>query len=207
MTITLATVLGTAAILLLQAIVVGGSIYSIIYRFSRRRPAAGGTQERIHTDTEGGKVIPVIAAFASVRGLPWWFALASNNANPSPVIFASGVWYRMVRRHERRFDEIARIEVKIAWKTVNIEMQFHGELLTFAVNAGTTAAAGAALALFPSALDTSEHAKAILSGFNAENLDRSVTWHRDPDALTQLKLLSAARNMALRFRRVAMAVS
>jgi uncharacterized membrane-anchored protein len=53
MTSTLATVLGTAAILLLQAIVVGGSIY-IIYRFARRR-SAGGTQEPIRIDTEGGR--------------------------------------------------------------------------------------------------------------------------------------------------------
>jgi hypothetical protein len=46
----------------------------------------------------------------------------------------------MIRRHERRFDEIARIEIRTAWKTVNIERQFHGELLTFAVNVGTDAA-------------------------------------------------------------------
>ncbi|WP_157222651.1 hypothetical protein [Novosphingobium sp. AP12] len=170
---TLTTVLGTAAILLFQAIVVGGSIY-IICRFAKRR-SAGGTQEPIRTDAEGGKVIPVLAAFAGVRGLPWWFALASNNANPSLVIFASGIRYRMIRRHERRFDDIARIEVRTVWKTVNIEMQFRGELLTFAVNVGTTAAAGAALALFPPAVDMSERAKAILSGSNAENPDRSVT--------------------------------
>jgi hypothetical protein len=172
MTSTLATVLGTAAILLLQAIVVGGSIY-IIYRFARRR-SAGGNQEPIRTDTEGGKVVPVIAAFAGVRGLPWWFALASNNANPSLVIFASGIRYRMIRRHERRFDEIARVEVRTAWKTVNIEMRFHGELMTFAVNVGTNAAAGAALALFPPTIDMSDRAKAMLSGSTAERPDRSV---------------------------------
>jgi hypothetical protein len=50
MTSTLATV---AAILLLQAFVVCGSIY-IIYRFARRR-SAGGTQEPIRIDTEGGR--------------------------------------------------------------------------------------------------------------------------------------------------------
>lgn len=55
---TLATVLGTAAILLLQAIVVGGSIY-LICRLLKRR-SAGGMQEPIRTDAEGGKVIPVL---------------------------------------------------------------------------------------------------------------------------------------------------
>jgi hypothetical protein len=70
----------------------------------------------------------------------------------------------MIRRHERRFDEIARIEIRTAWKTVNIERQFHGELLTFAVNVGTDAAAGAASALFSPAIDMSDRAKAILAG-------------------------------------------
>lgn len=99
MTSTLATVLGTAAILLLQAIVVGGWIY-IIVRFAKRR-SAGGMQKLIRTGTDGGKVIPVIAAFAGVKGLPWWFKLASNKAHPSLVIFASGIKCRMIRKHER----------------------------------------------------------------------------------------------------------
>lgn len=156
------TALGAAAVLLLQLIVVGGFIYFICH-FAKRR-SAGGNKKPILTDTEGGKVIPVIAAFAGVRGLPWWFALASNNANPSLVIFAYGIKYRMIRKYDRRFDEITRIEVRTAWKTVNIEMQFHGDLLTFAVNIGTIAAARSALALFPPRINMSERAKAILSG-------------------------------------------
>jgi hypothetical protein len=172
MTSTTGSVLGTAAILLLQATVIGQSIY-IVLRLAKRRPA-GGMQKPIRIDTDGGRVLPVNAAFAGVRGLPWWFALASNNANPSRVIFASGIRYRMIRKYERQFDEIARIEVRTAWKTMNIEMQFRGELLTFAVNVGTNAAAGAALALFPPTIDMSDRAKAILSGFTAERPDRSV---------------------------------
>jgi len=42
-------------------------------------------------------------------------------------------------------------------------MQFHGELLTFAVNVGTSAGAGAALALLPPTIVMSERAKAIPS--------------------------------------------
>lgn len=96
--------------------------------------------------------------------MPWWFAVASNNANPSLIIFSSGIRYRMIRKNERRFDEIERVELRTAWKTVNIEMHFRGGRLTFAVNVGTTAAARAALALFPATVVMSDQAKSVLAG-------------------------------------------
>lgn len=46
--------------------------------------------------------------------MPWWFAVASNNANPSLIIFSSGIRYRMIRKNERRFDEIERVELRTA---------------------------------------------------------------------------------------------
>jgi hypothetical protein len=166
MTGTTASVLGSVTMLLLEPIIIGLTIY-IVYRLvkGRSKRAAKGP---IHFDTQGGAdggtTIPILAAFAGIKGLPWWFAIASNNATPSLVVFSSGIRYRMIRKHERHFDEIERIEVRTAWKTVNIEMHFRGELLTFAVNVGTLAAAQAALTLFPATIALSDRARSVLAG-------------------------------------------
>jgi hypothetical protein len=147
---------------MLQPIIISLTLF-VVYRVLRGRPAY---KERgpIHPDAEEGTMVPVLAAFAGVKGMPWWFAVASNNANPSLVIFSSGIRYRMIRKNERRFDEIERVELRAAWKTVNIEMHFRGERLTFAVNVGTTAAARAVLALFPDTVVMSDQAKSVLAG-------------------------------------------
>jgi hypothetical protein len=148
--------------LMLQPIIISLALY-VVYCVLRRRSAY---KERgpLHSDAEGRTSVPVVAAFAGVKGMPWWFAVASNNANPSLVIFSSGIRYRMIRKNERRFDEIERVELRTTWKTVNIEMHFRGELLTFAVNVGTRAAARAALALFPATVAMSDQARSALAG-------------------------------------------
>lgn len=155
-------VLGTVTMQMLQPIIISLTLF-VVYRVLRGHPAY---KERgpIHSDAEKGTAVPVLAAFAGVKGMPWWFAVASNNANPSLIIFSSGIRYRMIRKNERRFDEIERVELRTAWKTVNIEMHFRGERLTFAVNVGTTAAARAALALFPATVVLSDQAKSVLAG-------------------------------------------
>lgn len=162
MTGTTASVLGTVTMLLLQPILIGLTVY-VVYRLVKRR-SSRAAKGPIHFDADGGTVIPVAAAFAGVKGLPWWFAVATNNANPSLVILSSGIRYRMIRKHERRFDEIERLELRTAWKTVNIEMHFRDERLTFAVNVGTLSAAQAALALFPATVVMSDQAKSVLAG-------------------------------------------
>ena len=162
MTETTASVLGTVAMLLLKPVIIGLTLY-IAYRLVKGR-STHDARGPIQFDAEGGKTIPVMAAFAGVKGMPWWFAIASNNANPSLVIFSSGIRYRMIKKRERRFEEIERIEVRTAWKTVNIEMHFRGEMLTFAVNVGTLPAAQAALVLFPATVPMSDRARAVLAG-------------------------------------------
>lgn len=162
MTETTGAVLGTVIMLMLQPIAIGVTIY-ILYRLVQRR-SARGQRGPIHSAAEAGTTVAVLAAFAGIKGLPWWFAIASNNANPSLAILSSGIRYRMIRRHERRFADIERVELRTAWKTVNVEMHFRGELLTFSVNVGTVAAARAALALFPKTVAMSDQARFVLAG-------------------------------------------
>lgn len=162
MTDTTAPVLGAVTMHMLQPIIIGLTLF-IFYRVLRGR-SAFGKRGPIQSDAEEGMAVPVLAAFAGVKGMPWWFAVASNNATPSLVIFSSGIRYRMIRQNERLFDEIEKVELRTAWKTVNIEMHFRGERLTFAVNVGTTAAARAALSLFPATVTLSDQAGLVLVG-------------------------------------------
>jgi hypothetical protein len=98
---------------------------------------------------DGGKVISVKATFAGVRGMPGLFAVATNNASPLFAIGPAGIEYRVIRKHKRAFADIEQVDIRTAWRTVNIEVLFRGEILTLAVNVGTEAAARSTLALFP----------------------------------------------------------
>lgn len=40
------------------------------------------TVSNIVTDASGAAVIPVLVTFTGIRGLPWWYAVAINNAKP-----------------------------------------------------------------------------------------------------------------------------
>lgn len=153
--------LGIALMVAVQLSILGATGY-FIYRFAKARyaRAAAGV---IETAADGGRSVPVIAAFSGVRGLPWWFAVASNNANPTLVILPSGVRYRVIRLNERPFSAIERVDVRTAWKTVNIEIRFRGAALTLAANVGTTDLARQALALLPADVPMTDRARAVLA--------------------------------------------
>ena len=140
-----------------------GAVGYALYRSARARYARAG-RGVIDLAADGGRAIPVIAAFVGIRGLPWWFAVASNNAAPSLVILPSGVRYRVIRTHERRFSDIERVDVRTAWATVNIEMRFRGDALTLMANVGTRELARATLDLLPATIALTPRARAILAG-------------------------------------------
>lgn len=153
------SILSTTIVMFTQLIVVGMTIFLVLGLVKGRTPH----MPRGMIEADGGRIVPVKAAFAGIKGFPWWFAIATNNANPSLHIFPSGIRYRMIRKHERAYAEIAQIDIRTAWKTVNIDLQFHGELLTFAVNVGTESAAREALVLFPATVPMTSRAKAMLA--------------------------------------------
>ena len=140
-----------------------GAVGYALYRSARARYARAG-RGVIDLAADGGRAIPVIAAFVGIRGLPWWFAVASNNAAPSLVILPSGVRYRVIRTHERPFSDIERVDVRTALATVNIEMRFRGDALTLMANVGTKELARATLELLPATIALTPRARAILAG-------------------------------------------
>lgn len=140
-----------------------GAIGYALYRSARARYARAG-RSVIDRVADGGRAIPVIAAFIGIRGLPWWFAVSSNNAAPSLIILPSGVRYRVIKLRERPFSDIERIDVRTAWATVNIELRFHSEALTLMANVGTQKLARATLELLPKNIALTPRARAILAG-------------------------------------------
>ncbi len=65
----------------------------LIWRWLRSgRPSI--TPLPIIDDGNGGKIVPLIATFSGLRGLPW-IGFASNNLNPRLVIQSDGITYRI----------------------------------------------------------------------------------------------------------------
>ncbi len=115
----------------------------------------------VRVDAAGAATIPVLATFAGLRGLPWWYAVAINNAKPLLVVERAGLRVRVIRTQLHRYDRIACVDVRIATGTVNLEVAFQGDLLTFAANLGTVPLAAHVLTLLPASVPLSTRAAAM----------------------------------------------
>jgi hypothetical protein len=155
------TILGI--VVMVAQVGVAALVAVVIYRSRKKRSAAirGGS---FSPGPDGATAIPLMASFAGVRGLPWWFAVATNNARPLLEILPSGLRYRVIRKRERSFSEIERVDVRTFWQTVNIDIAFRGALLTMVGNVGTLEQARAAVALFPPGVPLTARARAVLAG-------------------------------------------
>jgi hypothetical protein len=158
---------GAAILWIGQLLAFIGFIYASIWGWPRviRRLARSrfehATAANITVDQMGEAHIPVLATFSGVRGLPWWYALATNNAKPSLVITPNGLDFRVVRRLWRSWDELERIDVRQAPGTVNLDVTFRGALLTFSANLGTVPLAAHVLSLIPASVPLSNRALVV----------------------------------------------
>jgi hypothetical protein len=132
-----------------------------VSRWMMRSRYDRATVANVVVDADGAATIPVLATFAGVRGLPWWYAVAVNNAKPLLVIETAGIRFRVVRTQRRPYDRIAKVDVRQATGTVNLEVAFHGEALTFSANLGSVPLACHVLRLLPATLPLSPRAVAI----------------------------------------------
>jgi hypothetical protein len=137
---------------------------AMVVLVSRRRLASQrsrATVANIVTDATGAASVPVLATFTGIRGLPWWYGVAMNNATPLLAIEQDGIRYRVVRQQQRSFDEIASVDVRQAPGTVNLDFTFHGSVFTFAANVGTERLAAHVIASLPSDVPLSSRAQAL----------------------------------------------
>ena len=149
--------------IIIPPILVFGSIAATSWFFRRRwrdrRDQA--TVTNIGTGAAGDATIPVLVTFTGVRGLPWWYGIAMNNAAPLLVIEPDGIRFRVIRRQRRSFDEIECVDVRQAWRTVNLGFTFRGSIFTFAANVGTVALAEHIIASLASDVPLSSRAQAL----------------------------------------------
>lgn len=157
----------TVLIGILQWVAFLGLLYGMfagMARLSRRllrRKYKRATVANIVIDQAGAATIPVLATFTGVRGLPWWYGVAVNNAKPLLVIEPGAVRFRVFRERRRSFSEIACADVRQATGTVNLELAFHGSLLTVSANLGAVPLAAHVLRLLPLSVPLSPRALAI----------------------------------------------
>jgi hypothetical protein len=160
-------ILGIALIFVLQLMAFVGLIYAT-YRGMAwlslrlgRRAYERAVVANITVDEAGAATIPVLATFTGVRGLPWWYAIASNNAKPLLVIEPGGIRFRVVCERERRYGEIECVDVRQGRGTVNLNFTFHGSLLNFTANLGAVPLAAHMLSLLPQSVPLSTRALAV----------------------------------------------
>lgn len=164
---TRASTLSATIVWIVQLLAFIGFVYAsirgwpwLIRRLARSRYERA-TVANITIDQTGAAHIPVLATFSGVRGLPWWYAVATNNAKPSLVVTLGGLDFRVVRSHRRSWDEIERIDVCQAPGTVNLDVTFRDALLTFSANLGAVSLAAHVLSLIPASVPLSDRAVAV----------------------------------------------
>ncbi|PLC07456.1 hypothetical protein CY658_10920 [Variovorax sp. RO1] len=108
-----------------------------------------------------GGVIPVVATFTGLRGLPW-VALATNSLNPVFRIESGQLVYRVLRQRQRPFADIRQVDVREAHGTFNLIFEFHDARRTFLANVGTKARGTQALSLLPQSVPLSGRAREAL---------------------------------------------
>ncbi len=125
----------------------------------------------ITPDAAGNTKVPVLATFTGIRGLPWWYAIATNNASPLFVLEPNGIRLRVIRRQRRSFSAIRCVDVRQATGTVNIDVTFHDSIFTFAANVGSVALAVQVIALLPPDVPLSSRARALMPPRDVTALD------------------------------------
>ncbi len=134
----------------------------LVLRLVRRgRPSM--TPLPITEDGVGGKVVPLVAAFAGMSALPW-VALASNNRNPRLVITSTGITTKVIRQQDHRWATITEVDVKTLGATVNLIFTFADSAFTFTGNVGSTILARQVLTLLAGRVPLSDRARTVLSG-------------------------------------------
>ena len=99
--------------------------------------------------TDDLKIVPVLATFTGATFLWRWVAVASNSLNPVFSIGSEGIAYRVLKRSQARFEDIASVSFMSAPKTANLHFRFKTGPWTFTANVGDKAAARRTIALLP----------------------------------------------------------
>lgn len=147
-------------VLPLQLLLLVGVPYLFWRRLRSRRPSTAPVV--LGDDGSGGKVIPIVAGFLSLRG--WrWVGLATNNLNPLLVVERTGITFRVLRKQRRSYEEVSEVDVRIFGGTVNLCFSFRDSPVGFDANLGNIRLAEDVLRLLPSQVRLTPQAAALLT--------------------------------------------
>ncbi|RYE74018.1 MAG: hypothetical protein EOO80_18090 [Oxalobacteraceae bacterium] len=147
-------------LLFLGGLLITFGVLRLVWRWLRSgRPST--TPRPIVDDGAGGKVVPLIATFSGLRGLPW-IGFASNNLNPRLVVTRDGITYRVMGLRTCSWADIAQVDVRTLGATVNLGFVFRGSPVTFDANVGSTILAAQTLALLPDHVALTDRARSLL---------------------------------------------
>ncbi|WP_126946691.1 hypothetical protein [Xanthomonas sp. BRIP62409] len=90
---------------------------------------------RKEISVETSVVVTLEAAFAGFTFLPW-IAWAHNSLNPTLILHAERVEYRVLRTRTRPYADVALVDYRKTHGTENIVLAFHGSKTTFIANTG-----------------------------------------------------------------------
>ena len=126
-----------------------GTLVTVLRWLFRRRRMQKAAVAALHRDENGVMVVPVLATFTGVSGLPVLVAVASNSLNPRLVIQPGAIDYRVTAARSVAMDDIASVRIQTAPATVNLVFTFASGPFTLAANVGDVAVAQAVLAAYP----------------------------------------------------------
>ncbi len=110
-------------------------------------PAAGYHRAMVNRDPEtklreplplAGVSIPLLATFAGLAGVPL-LSLGKNNLSALLRIYPGELEFKVFRTQRRPYSAIRRVEVQTSWATRNVEIVWHGSVMTFTANVRTDA--------------------------------------------------------------------
>lgn len=149
-------------VLFLVGLLVSFGLPWLVWRWLRSgQPST--TPLPIVDDGAGGEVIPLIATFSGLRGLPW-IGFASNNLNPHLVITPDDITYRVMSLRTQSWGNVERVDVRSLGATVNLGFVFRSSPVTFDANVGSTVLAAQTLALLPNHVALTDRAQLLLAG-------------------------------------------
>lgn len=139
---TFLVVTSTAVGVIITALIFWGG-----FRLTRTKLRRASSSQLIPTKDNGDINIPLVAAFAGWKAIPWLTWLHSD-ISPMLLLQKHHVTYKVVRKHRHAYHDIDYVDFRQALATTNIILVFKGKWSTFSGNTANINLAAQALEIF-----------------------------------------------------------
>ena len=112
---------------LLLVVLTWGVMYGVFRESYSARP------RRQAMSLHGGRNIPLVAAFAGWKGIPW-ICWASSNLRPRLVLHDDYLEFQVIRSRTAFYADISNVDYRRTVWTENVIIEFTGSMTSFAAN-------------------------------------------------------------------------